>query len=245
VSELCAEDDSSGSCEQPSPERLRWRSWPCPNCRGSITPLGHLLAGIASGEVVSTGSPEEIAVSQIASLRKWIDSCAHCDPSEKSLPKLAEGSEHKVYLHADSATVFKVTRLAIYGESYYLDAAGKINQKNCSPLEYLIRLRHWKKLFQSAPRDLGMTNQGQIVSSQEFISGRKPTQQAVDSFLFEAGLSPVRQEFWLWNRTYPEYEIWLGDGRDDNFVETQAGIVPIDIRLWFSSPAPSDVSTDW
>ena len=90
-----------------------------------------------------------------------------------------------------------------------------------------------------------MTNEGQIISSQEFITGRKPAQQAVDSFLFEAGLSPVRQEYWLWKRTFPECEIWLGDARDDNFVETDAGIVPIDIRLWFSSDTPTKNPTEW
>ena len=29
-----------------------------------------------------------------------------------------------------------------------------------------------------------------------------------------------------------ESEIWLGDARDENFVLTTDGIVPIDIRLW-------------
>ena len=90
-----------------------------------------------------------------------------------------------------------------------------------------------------------MTDEGQIVSSHQFITGKKPTQQAVDSFLIEAGLSPVRQEYWLWKRKFPEYEIWLGDGRDDNFVETAAGIVPIDIRLWFSSTPHREDSTKW
>jgi hypothetical protein len=162
-----------------------------------------------------------------------------------SFPKLAEGSEHLVFLDAANATVFKATRPTLFGESYYLNASGKMNQKNCSPLEYLIRLRLWKKLFQSAPRDLGITDQGQIISSHKFITGKKPTQVAVDSFLREAGLSAVRQEYWLWKRTYPEFEIWLGDARDENFVETEAGIVPIDIRLWFSGHTPSVESTEW
>ena len=159
------------------------------------------------------------------------------------LPALAEGSEHLVFLDAKNATVFKCTRPDIFGESYFLDKAGKINQKNCSPLEYLIRLRLWKKLFAGAPRDLGITEQGQIVSAQKFITAKDPsspipTQAAIDSFLFDAGLSPVKQQFWLWKRTYPEFEIWVGDAREDNFVETNDGIVPIDIRLWFSGSAP-------
>jgi Serine/Threonine/Tyrosine Kinase found in polyvalent proteins len=158
---------------------------------------------------------------------------------------LDEGSEHLVFLDAPNATVYKATRIGIFGESYYIDSRGIINQKNCSPLEYLTRLRLWKKLFQSAPRDMGMTEQGQIISSQQFISGKKPTQDSVDSFLIQAGLSAVKQKYWLWKKAYPEFEIWLGDARDDNFVETDVGIVPIDIRLWFSGYSPTKESGDW
>ena len=148
-------------------------------------------------------------------------------------------------MDAPNATVFKATRPQIYGESYYLDPTGKINQKNCSPLEYLIRLRLWKKLFQSAPRDLGITAQGQIISSHKFITGKKPAQADVDLFLTAAGLAAVKQKYWLWKRSYPDFEIWLGDARDDNFVETTAGIVPIDIRLWFSGSTPAIESPEW
>ena len=183
-------------------------------------------------------------------MKQWIAKCSHAVETEIHFPQLAEGSEHLVFLDAASATIFKATRPNIFGESYYLDAAGKMNQKNCSPLEYLIRLRLWKKLFASAPRDLGITDQGQIVSVQKFITAKNPahpipTQATVDSFLIEAGMSAVKQQYWLWKRTYPEFEIWLGDARDDNFVETDAGIVPIDIRLWFSGYTPCTETPDW
>lgn len=155
-----------------------------------------------------------------------------------------------VFLDGANANVLKATRPGIYGESYYLDAAGKVNQRNCSPLEYLIRLHLWKKLFAGDPRDLGITDRGQIVSVQKFITAKdpshpNPTQAAVDSFLIEAGMSAVKQRYWLWKRTYPEFEIWLGDAREDNFVETNAGIVPIDIRLWFSGDAPRTETAGW
>ena len=155
-----------------------------------------------------------------------------------------------VYLDAKNATIYKLTRPNIFGESYYLDPAGKINQKNCSPLEYLIRLRLWKKLFASAPRDLGITDKGQIVTVQKFITAKdatnpKPKQSEVDAFLFEAGLSAVKQHYWLWKRTYKDFEIWVGDVRDDNFVSTSNGIVPIDIRLWFSGYDPIAESSEW
>jgi len=138
-----------------------------------------------------------------------------------------------VFLDAPNAKVFKVTRIGIYGESYYL-VRNIVNQRNCAPLEYLLRLRFWKKVFKSAPRDLGITDAGQIVSTHEFLTGIEPTQEAVDSFLELAGFTAARQDCWLWKREYPEagFNIWLGDARKDNFVQTGLGIVPIDIRMW-------------
>jgi len=56
----------------------------------------------------------------------------------------------------------------------------------------------------------------------------------VDRFLVEEGFDPVKQEYWLWQKVFPEqgFGVGLGDARDENFVKTSRGIVPIDIRLW-------------
>ena len=216
-----------------SHERLCWCSWPCSACRGGLTPIGHLLGSSGAGPAFREHSPEELARVQITLLQQWAGKCHHNGPFEVVLPKLAEGSEHLVYLDASRARVFKTTRPRIFGESYYL-VNGIMHQRNCSPLDYLLRLRLWKKLFQSAPRDLGITEAGQIVSTHEFISGTLPTQEQVDSFLWQSGLTDVKRNRWLWKRAYPEFEIWLGDARADNFVNTNVGIVPIDIRLWLS-----------
>lgn len=108
-----------------------------------------------------------------------------------------------------------------------------MNQRNCSPLEYLSRLRFWKKLFGSAPIALGITDQGSIVSSQNYIQGNVPSQDGVDAFLELSGLVPVKRQFWLWKKVYPGFEIWVGDARKDNFVDTETEVVPIDIRVWF------------
>lgn len=216
-SEFDVNDDCSSSFRsEESPERLCWRPWPCAVCSEGGTPIGFLLAGINSGEVLSNGSPEAIALSQITALRKWADSCPHLSNRELLLPRLAAGSEHIVYFNAGSAEVYKVTWPQIYGDAYYLDASGRINQRNCSPLEYLIRLRLWRKIFAFAPGDLGLTASGQIVTSYPFILGTQPSQDLVDSFLFDAGLCPVRQEYWLWKKSWPDFEIWLGDARSDN-----------------------------
>jgi hypothetical protein len=167
-------------------------------------------------------------------LKTWSSDCAHLGNSEISLPKLSHGSEHLVLIDETKALVYKVTWPGVYGDAYYLDDESRVNQRNCSPLEYLVRLRLWKKLFGSAPQDLGITDDGQIVSTHQFITGDVPDQQSVDQFLESFGMVAVKRNVWIWKRVYDHFEIWLGDARTDNFVHTPSGMVPIDIRLWFA-----------
>jgi hypothetical protein len=155
-----------------------------------------------------------------------------------ALPQIAEGSEHRVFLDVANARVFKATRPGLFGESYYIQD-NEVFQRNCRPLEYLSRLLLWKSVFGSAPEAHGITALGQIVTSHEFITGNLPSQDEVDRFLEEAGFVPIKQKYWLWKKVYrpsrvssPRLIIELGDARDENFVKTPSGIVPIDIRLW-------------
>jgi len=152
------------------------------------------------------------------------------------VPRLDEGSEHLVCFDSSAASVLKQTRLNTYGEFYYLNGRGLVCQENSWPLEYLIRLRLWDKVFGSAPHALGMTVDARIVSRQKFITGTPPTQTEVDEFLAQASLVPVRRDRWLWKIPASEgdHEIWVGDARSDNFVATPEGIVPIDLRLWYA-----------
>jgi hypothetical protein len=131
-----------------------------------------------------------------------------------------------------------VTWPGVFGDIYYL-VNNLVNQRKCSPLEYLSRLRFWKKLFGSAPSALGITDQGSVVSRQNYIQGNVPSQEDVDAFLELSGLVPVKRQFWLWKKVYPGFEIWVGDVRNDNFVDTETEVVPIDIRVWFvDTPQP-------
>lgn len=161
-------------------------------------------------------------------------SCSHIAVNSVTLPRIAEGSEHVVYLDEKSDSVVKLTWPGIYGDSYYLDGS-RVYQRKCSPVEYLIRLRLWEKLFSGAPEALGITPEGQIISRQPFISGTPPDQDEVNEFLRESDLTAVKESCWLWKRSYDDFEIWIGDARADNFVLTENGMVPIDIRLWFST----------
>jgi hypothetical protein len=95
-------------------------------------------------------------------------------------------------------------------------------------------MRLWSEVFGYAPIPFGITPAGQIVSRHAFISGDPPSQSEVDSFLFSEGFIPVRQKYWLWEKYFATegFRMGLGDARDENFVRTAEGIVPIDVRLW-------------
>jgi hypothetical protein len=217
-------------------QTFRWRPWPCERCGEGVTAIHFLIGRIRAGTAIQDGIPEEVAASQKAALLEWVAGCPHTREETVSLPKLDEGSEHIVYVDAPVGRVWKVTRPMTFGESYYL-ANGVVCQRNCSPLDYLLRLREWDLVFTSAPVPLGVMPTGQIVSVQDHITGEKPPQDAVDTFLEESGLHSVKRNCWLWKGVFDDSEIWVGDARDDNFVETQNGIVPIDVRVW-SYPWP-------
>ena len=169
--------------------------------------------------------------------------CPHTEEVKTSFRQFAEGSEHCVYLDDLNGLVFKTTKPGLFGENYYL-SNGRIAQRNCSPFDYLVRLRLWQHLFDSAPKPLGLTTEGQIVSSHEFITGSPPDQSELDAFLETEGFTPVRQQYWLWQKSYSSqgFALGLGDARADNFVKSPEGIVPIDVRLWIS---PEERLRDW
>jgi hypothetical protein len=228
-----------------SGEGIRWRPWPCPACGGGRSPLRHIRRSIEAGAALpeNLDHPEQVAESQAGVLLEWTENCPHTVWKSEAFPKLAEGSEHVVYFDANGACVWKLTRPAVFGDSYYL-VNELVHQRNNSPQEYLMRLRLWKTIFESAPKPIGITAAGQIVSIQQFISGSAPPQEAADTFLMEAGLTPRKQRLWLWKRTFPRFEIWVGDARSDNFVESPQGIVPIDLRLWITTPERPYFSPD-
>ena len=217
---------------------VRWRPWPCESCRGGSTPLGFLVRCHGTDpEVPCLGRNEEIEWFQkweADRLLEWVRDCPHTQWSEVELPCLATGSEHLVLIDAASNEVVKITLPGTYGD-YYEIIEGKIHQFDNTPEEYLRRMLWWEELFSSAPLPIGLTESGQIVSRQRFIQGDPcPPQEEVDRFLIEAGAVAVRQRCWLWKTVHPESdtEIWIGDARSDNFVLTEAGMVPIDIRVW-------------
>ena len=228
------ESISALSGSHSSSEGLFWRAWPCPECRKGINPIGHIVGSKGTNSELLSGLREEVTERQTAALLAWVEECCHTTWEPFRFPKIAQGSEHAVYLEEGSTDVLKVTLEGTYGDFYYL-VNGKVHQEKSTPLEYLVRQHLWKKLFGVAPYPKGITRQGYIVTTQTFMPGLPPTQEEVDLFLQESGLVPVKASCFLWKKEkdYSGLEIWIGDTRDENFVKTESGIVPIDIRLWF------------
>jgi hypothetical protein len=108
---------------------------------------------------------------------------------------------------------------------------GRISQFACTPYQYLTRMG-LLDVFGLPTTPLGVTESGQIISRQKFIAGDLPSQAEVNAFMMETGMIPVKIECFLWKMQTDDIEIWVGDVRDENFVKTEAGIVPIDIRMW-------------
>lgn len=222
---------------RPSDSPLRFRPWPCRECRQETTPIGYLVERQEAGGAIPQGEwdliVDEIAARESRWLIEWAESCEHTREQVLELPLLDEGSEHTVFLDSDTANVFKALLPGCFGEFYFI-ADGRMNQRKCSPLEYLARLRVWQELFGNSPVPLGVTARGQIVTIQKYIAGSPPTQDGVNDYLAGIGLTPVRVDCWLWKQEdfTDDFEAWLGDARDSNFVLSDGDIVPIDIRLW-------------
>ena len=163
----------------------------------------------------------------------WVESCEHMAERSDTLARLDEGSEHIVYLATSGEVVVKLTKLGLYGDSYYL-VDDRVHQRCCTPCDYMIRLSMLNLTFGFAPNPVGITKAGQIVTLQRFVEGEPPASVEVDEFLLLAGFEPVKRSCWLWKKRdlNNEVEYWIGDAREDNFVKTPHGIVPIDLRMW-------------
>ncbi|MDX2226422.1 MAG: hypothetical protein SFY92_04900 [Verrucomicrobiae bacterium] len=220
-------------CSTPDPQGLFWHPWPCPACRKRLSPIGYLIGRHEASPPFRKDSHEAITAIETSALLEWVKSCPHVGPKVLHLPKISEGSEHLVFLDETNSMVLKKTREGLFGESYFMRGQ-KVHQKPCTPIEYLIRLRLWHKLFGSAPETMGITPSGQIISRHKFMVGNLPSQKKVDLFLESMGMTAVKKSCWLWKKSYPsdQIEIWPGDARADNFVDCLNEIVPIDIRLW-------------
>lgn len=220
------------------PSSIRWRPWPCDACRAGTTTFDFLRRRQEASGKFPKGIWNRV-VGQLQRreskwLIEWTKKCSHFSEIVISLPELARGSEHAVYLDEQSASVIKLTLPGCFGDYNYFEGR-RICQAQSTPLQYLNRLLIWRSIFGNAPTAVGMTEDGRIVTKQKFIKGDPPTQTQVDRYLDASGMIPWRKEFFLWKSPkFPNLtQVGIGDTRDENFVISAGGIVPIDIRFWW------------
>ena len=152
--------NQTGDLSEPADSPLvRWRPWPCESCCGGSTPIGFLVRCFGASSETPAGDSDRNQVIdwfkqwEAARLLEWIQGCEHTMWSDLTLPRLDEGSEHLVLLDEQTSEVVKITLPGTYGD-YYEIINGRINQFDCTPAEYLLRMRWWEKLFSSAPNRL-------------------------------------------------------------------------------------------
>jgi hypothetical protein len=234
-------------------EQVCWRSWPCPRCAAGATPVSFLAASHGADPQVSNCASafsvneriERLARFERDELAAWCGGCGHLDGvRQNDFVRIAEGSEHIVYKETgedESLTeIVKVTHPGLYGD-YYTVTGGRISQFACTPGQYLKRME-LLDMFGLPTTPVGITDSGQIISRQKFIVGELPSQFEVNTFMSEAGMLPVKVECFLWKIPAEDgIEIWVGDARDENFVKTTSGIIPIDIRMWVKNAGDSEV----
>ena len=164
----------------------------------------------------------------------WTKSCPHTKENTIPVPELTRGSEHVVYLEEESGIVMKVTLPGCFGDWNYFEG-NRICQAQSTPQLYLNRLLIWRSIFGNAPIAIGMTHDGRIVTTQKFIKGLPPTQAQANDYLAASGMIPWRKECFLWksHKIQKFYRVGIGDTRDENFVMSDLGIVPIDLRFWW------------
>lgn len=229
---------SSVSSVAGSLETIRWRPWPCGKCRQSGSRASFLAGRIRSSAQVrpAISDIDQTIIEEIGWLREWVNLCPHTSESSLRLPWITTGSEHFVYYNKPETEVIKVTIPNCFGESYFI-SDGKMSQRNCGPIEYLVRLNLCRTVFGFKTKTLGISDAGQIISTQQYVTGNPPTQDQANEFLLNNGFEPVKKQYWLWKTIGDDVDIWIGDARSDNFVLGSSGIVPIDLRMWIEKTA--------
>ena len=162
--------------ESEEPELVRWRPWPCENCRGGAPLIDYLFGRHEAGGEIPGGSEDEVIEEMIARERawavEWAESCEHTAERSETLARLDEGSEHIVYLAPSGKVVVKLTKPGLYGDTYYL-VDGRVHQRCCTPGDYMIRLSMLDLTFGFAPTPVVNNSLRRVVATARRVPIKK------------------------------------------------------------------------
>jgi len=164
-----------------------------------------------------------------------------------SLPIISETtSEHQVHFREVDNRAIKQTRELYYGQ-VPAPEDGKLGGREASIDDYLRRMALQIAVFHDdirlegivVPRDsLYLKNPADaprvVISQQWYESRGKVTREAVGKFLGDEGFVGVSNSFNGWVR-FADGVVIL-DASPDNFILTEAGLVPVDLQMTVFSP---------
>lgn len=142
----------------------------------------------------------------------------------------SSGAEHDVFFDAGTSRVLKRTRKGSFGS---IKTSIGI-RKTASPYFYLCRLLFSNDIFDLDLRFEGVIN-GEWIAlliSQPWtypkdIKNPYPTDDEVQEFMAALDFEPIQGSPHEWFRESDGYHVC--DGRPDNFIKSQSGVVPIDL----------------
>ena len=151
-------------------------------------------------------------------------------------------SEHKVFFRERDRRVVKSTWPGVYGQ-IPVPNQGKLDRRNARPSEYLQRMSLQIEVFGSDLLLEGVNisdkpsmvlfqpaGQPSFVISQPWYDKRGvASNERIQSFLTEEGFKEVPGSYFGWFR--PEDGVVIVDAKPDNFIQTEAGLVPIDLQM--------------
>lgn len=166
-------------------------------------------------------------------------------------------SEHYVVGDPKGQRVVKWTYPGTFGHSPTKTYSG-VGREPASPLQYLQRIRWQNSIFGDDIKVLGFQMFGDkefmgrpgglsIVTSQPYIKAAdpknpNPSHKEIEDYMASLGFEPVTlagAEMMAWTRSDGTI---VSDARPDNFVNTDKGVVPIDLQV--SQPNQSSLATE-
>jgi Serine/Threonine/Tyrosine Kinase found in polyvalent proteins len=150
-------------------------------------------------------------------------------------------AEHEVFYRVSDNRAVKRTHAGTFGVTN--EPKGK--QRHATPLFYLRRLELMNRVFGSDLQLEGVTfgksfiigARGEkpcLVISQPWIDAADennphPTETEIEKFMESLGFSPLTGAFFGWRNE--EKGITVLDARPDNFINSPAGVIPIDLVI--------------
>jgi hypothetical protein len=151
-------------------------------------------------------------------------------------------SEHEVHYRESDARAVKRTWPGFYGQ-VPVPGDGKLDRTNAAPSEYLRRMALQIAVFRSDLRLEGVSvsdkpsmilgqpagEPSMVISQPWFEKHDAPSLTDIAAYLRADGFLPAPHSYFGWYR--PEDGVVIVDAKPDNFIQTEAGLVPIDLQM--------------